>query len=115
MSLLDLIVEQRIEAAIAAGEFEDLPGAGKPLVLDDDKLVPEELAGRVPDPQERGFRSTGGRRQGRDRSVEALLRHATDDASRRRAVIRLALLEARLEAEGRSLPRGPYRDRLLDR
>jgi hypothetical protein len=40
---LDALVERRIEAAIARGEFDDLPGAGRPLVLDDDPLVPEEL------------------------------------------------------------------------
>jgi hypothetical protein len=40
---LSALVERRIEAAIARGEFDDLPGAGKPLALDDDALVPEEL------------------------------------------------------------------------
>jgi len=40
---LDALVERRIEAAIARGEFDSLPGAGKPLALDDDPLVPEEL------------------------------------------------------------------------
>jgi hypothetical protein len=40
---LDALVEQRIEAAIARGEFDNLPGAGRPLALDDDALVPPEL------------------------------------------------------------------------
>jgi len=40
---LDALVERRIQAAIARGEFDNLPGAGRPLVLDDDRLVPEEL------------------------------------------------------------------------
>jgi hypothetical protein len=40
---LDALVERRIEAAIARGEFDGLPGAGKPLPLDDDPLVPPEL------------------------------------------------------------------------
>ena len=43
MKLLDALVEQRIAAAAARGEFEGLPGAGKPLELDDDLLVPEEV------------------------------------------------------------------------
>jgi hypothetical protein len=43
MKLLDALVEQRIEAAAARGEFDDLPGAGAPLELDDDLLVPEEV------------------------------------------------------------------------
>lgn len=37
------LVERRIEEAIARGELDDLPGAGRPLELDDDLLVPEEL------------------------------------------------------------------------
>ena len=41
--MLDFIAEQRIAEAIANGDFDDLPGSGKPLELDDDSLVPEEL------------------------------------------------------------------------
>ena len=38
------LAEGRIEEAIARGEFDDLPGAGRPLELDDiDPLLPEEL------------------------------------------------------------------------
>ena len=37
------IAERRIAEAIARGEFDRLPGAGKPLALDDDSLVPEEV------------------------------------------------------------------------
>ena len=43
MKLLDALVEQRIAAAAARGEFDDLPGARAPLALDDDLLVPEEV------------------------------------------------------------------------
>ncbi len=34
VSFIDRIVEQQIQAAMARGEFDDLPGAGKPLDLD---------------------------------------------------------------------------------
>ncbi|HTR07426.1 MAG TPA: DnaJ family domain-containing protein [Paraburkholderia sp.] len=43
MKLLDALVEQRIAAAAARGEFDDLPGAGAPQELDDDLFVPEEV------------------------------------------------------------------------
>ena len=43
MTLLDQIAERHIQQAEQRGEFDDLPGAGKPLVLDDDALIPEEL------------------------------------------------------------------------
>src|SRR5262249_4034100 len=39
---LDSIAERRILQAIARGDFDDLPGAGRPLALDDDPLVPAE-------------------------------------------------------------------------
>jgi hypothetical protein len=37
------IVEERIKKAMKEGEFENLPGSGKPLNLDDDQFVPEDL------------------------------------------------------------------------
>ena len=43
MWLIDRLAEQRIREAQARGEFDDLPGAGRPLVLDDDTAVPESL------------------------------------------------------------------------
>lgn len=41
--MLDLIAERKIAEAISRGELEDLPGQGRPLDLDDDALVPEDL------------------------------------------------------------------------
>jgi len=43
MLLLDVIAEQRILEAIDGGALNNLPGAGRPLELDDDVIVPEEL------------------------------------------------------------------------
>jgi hypothetical protein len=43
MKLLDALVEQRIAAAAARDEFEDLSGTGAPQPLDDDAVVPEEV------------------------------------------------------------------------
>jgi len=37
------IVEQRIKEAMENGEFENLPGKGKPIPLEDDSHVPEDL------------------------------------------------------------------------
>jgi len=39
----DKIVEERIRAAQKRGEFDNLPGRGRPLALEDDRLVAEEL------------------------------------------------------------------------
>ncbi|MDX1811673.1 MAG: DnaJ family domain-containing protein, partial [Gammaproteobacteria bacterium] len=43
MLLIDRLVEERIRKAQENGEFDNLPGAGKPLKLDDDSMVPKEL------------------------------------------------------------------------
>lgn len=43
MLALDLLAEKKIAEAIERGELDDLPGAGRPLDLDDDALVPEDL------------------------------------------------------------------------
>lgn len=42
-TLVDKIAEQRIQAAFEEGKMDDLPGAGEPLQLDDDSMVPEQL------------------------------------------------------------------------
>lgn len=43
MRLLDALVEQRIAAAAARGQFDDLPGTDTQQVLADGLLVPEEV------------------------------------------------------------------------
>jgi Domain of unknown function (DUF1992) len=40
---LERLAESKIRAAIARGEFDDLPGHGKPLALEDLSRVPPEL------------------------------------------------------------------------
>jgi hypothetical protein len=39
----DRIVEERIRAAQQNGEFDNLPGRGQPLPLEDDSHIPEDL------------------------------------------------------------------------
>lgn len=43
MGFIDQLAEERIRDAIAKGEFDDLPGTGEPLELEDLSRVPEEL------------------------------------------------------------------------
>lgn len=42
-SIIGAIAERRIQEAQERGEFDDLPGAGRPLQLDDMSNVPPEL------------------------------------------------------------------------
>jgi hypothetical protein len=43
MDPLHRIAERRIEEALAEGEFDDLPGSGEPLALEDLSQVPDDL------------------------------------------------------------------------
>lgn len=43
MDMFASIAEKRIEEAIRRGELDNLPGAGKPLKLEDDSAIPEDL------------------------------------------------------------------------
>jgi len=117
MWLIDEIAEQHILQAMERGELDDLPGAGKPIALDDDRMVPEELragyrllknAGYVP-PEVETLREI--------REVEVLLSRILDPDERDRRVRRLRLLEIRLaEGRGRGISIGvqrQYREQLL--
>jgi len=108
MHAFDWIAEQRIEEAIKRGELDNLPGAGRPLTLDDDALVAPELrmayrmlrnAGCVPAELEERKEAA---------SLRKLIEAATDEYQRRRAATRLALLEMRLEARGARLAHAGY-------
>lgn len=43
MDAISLIAERRIAEAQEEGAFDNLPGAGRPLELEDDSMVPEDL------------------------------------------------------------------------
>lgn len=42
-TIFEKIAEQRIQEAMERGEFDNLPGAGKPLFLEDDSHLPADL------------------------------------------------------------------------
>lgn len=42
-SVFDKIAEQKIREAMEQGEFDDLPGRGEPLNLEDDSHLPQDL------------------------------------------------------------------------
>jgi hypothetical protein len=117
MWLIDELAEQQIRQAMDRGELDDLPGAGKPMTLDDDRMIPEELraayrllrnAGHMP-PELESLREI--------RDLQALLARVADPAERDGTARRLRLLEARLaEGRGQGLAAGvqsQYREKLL--
>ena len=96
--MLHFLAERRIDEAVSRGELDHLPGAGKPLELDDDALIPEELrlayrilknAGYVP-PEVEHLAEIG--------RLEALvIRGEADAEAHARAIRKLALLKTRIE------------------
>jgi DnaJ-like protein len=98
MLKFELLVERKIEEAIARGELDNLPGAGRPLELDDDALVGEDLraayrilknAGYVP-PEVQTLNQIG-------ELERAVARQDLDAKAQARGVRKLALLRTRIE------------------
>lgn len=90
------IAEQRILEALEQGEFDNLPGQGKPLEKDDDSRVPEDLrmaykilknSGHVPKEVEI---------QREIRVTEDLLADLKDEKERLRALKRLGVLRDKM-------------------
>ena len=112
------IAEQRILDAIARGELDNLPGAGAPLDLDDDALVPAEmrLAFRVL--KNAGFIPEEVRLRREISDLEAIMRDPAGDPAQQRALKRLALLRTRLASRrGRETAfdvEAEYREKVLN-
>jgi hypothetical protein len=99
MLAFEWLAERKIAEAQARGEFDDLPGAGRPLALDDDALVPEDLR-----PGYRVLRNAGfvppeveARREIADLERLIFDDSSLDAAARARAMKKLALLRTRIE------------------
>ncbi|HCW0181583.1 DUF1992 domain-containing protein [Citrobacter freundii] len=116
MWLLDQWAERHIIDAQSKGEFDRLPGTGKPLVLDDDSHVPLELragfrllknAGCLPPELEQ--------RREAIQLLELLTGIRKDDPGYQEVSRRLSLLELKLRQAGLSTEflHGEYADKLL--
>lgn len=118
MNIIDRIAEARIQEAAERGEFDDLPGRGKPQQLDDDSLVPPELRAGYRMLKNAGFLPPELELRKEIRAVEELIAASTDPDSRRRGRLRLDLLRAQLDQRGHSSPlwsNPAYLQRLVDR
>ncbi len=118
MGLLENLVERRIFAAMAEGDFDNLSGRGRPLALDDDCLVPEDLRLAYRVLKNAGYLPEEIVLRGEIAGIHALLGKALDAEDRRQANERLALLRTRLAARSgdRSLHLdGKYHDPICRR
>jgi len=98
MQSFDSIAEQRIREAQERGEFDELPGMGMPLTLDDDTLVPEDLRVAYRLLKNAGFVPAELAAHGEIRELEQLLHAAETNDERRRLLSRLNYLLARAAA-----------------
>lgn len=118
MNFLDQIAEARIQEAIERGELRDLPGEGKPLRLDDDSAIPEELRAAYRILRNAGFLPPELQLRKEVREAEQLLQQLPE-SERSRARARLELLQLRLAASRRQplnlLLEDRYRQCLLER
>lgn len=101
LAFIEAIAEERIRAAQENGEFDDLPGRGKPLDLEDDAHVPPELrmawrvlknAGCLP-PELEAEREI--------KTALELLANLSDEAERYRQMQRLNLMITKLNESRR--------------
>lgn len=117
MQGFDAVIEQRIAEAARRGELDDLPGAGRPLELDDDRLIPEELriayrilknAGYVP-PEVESLKEIG--------ELQRMIQRMEAGEERSAAMKKLRLLTMRMNmARGGNFElQADYYDRLVDR
>lgn len=116
MWLLDQWAERYILDAQKKGEFENLPGSGEPMILDDDSHIPVELragyrllknAGCLPPELEQ--------RKEAIQLLDLLKSIQRDDPQYQEVSRRLSLLELKLRQAGLSTEflRGEYAEKLL--
>ena len=111
MSYFWRIAEERIKEAQRAGAFDDLPGKGKPLDLEDQSWVPEDLRigyhilknAHVLPPEAELLKDI--------HTIEDLLKHVEDEGERRALAKSIQFKLIRLDMlKRRSMPLHSVRD-----
>lgn len=96
MWLIDKLADKHITDAIDRGELDNLAGAGKPLELDNDSMVPEELRAGYRLLKNAGFLPPELKLRNEIATVEQLLAEVTDEADAVELNRRLQLLIMRV-------------------
>jgi hypothetical protein len=118
MNAIDMLAEQRIREAQEKGEFDDLPGAGAPLELGDDALVPEELRAAYRLLKNAGFLPPELEAHREIRQLEQLLQTVEDDGRRASVIARINFLLGRAPAgrqRGNLRVEASYYEKLAER
>ena len=118
MDIFGKLAEERIKEATERGDFADLPGRGKPLCLEDDSRVPEELRLAYKVLKNAGYTPPELENHKELMQVEDLLANAPDEQTRYKALKRLNYLTMKL---GRTRPdsglfsQDDYSERVVER
>ncbi|WP_068776199.1 DnaJ family domain-containing protein [Paenibacillus sp. FJAT-26967] len=121
MDFLHDLVEQRIQEAIKNGDFDNLPGKGKPLVLEDWSSVPEDLRLSYKIMKNSGYLPEEMQLRKDMLTLEDLIRCCRDDTERGQLRSRLneKTLRFNMLMEERSMNLSPalaqYRDKIHDK
>lgn len=107
MDLLDEMAEARIREAQQRGDLDNLPGAGRPLVLDDDTGVPQELRAAYRLLKNAGYIPPELELRKEALELEGLLETAIAGEDRDRISRRLQLVMTRLQLARERLHREP--------
>lgn len=102
MWFINKIAEARISEAMGRGEFDNLPGAGKPLALGDDALVPEELRAGYRLLKNAGYVPPEVELRGEIADMESLITGTHDEQVRAQGYKRLNYLMTKLQAVRRT-------------
>ncbi len=115
--MIAAIAEQRILEAAQRGDFDDLPGAGKPLDLDDDRLIPEELRMAYRILKNAGFAPPEVQALSEIGALERLVMTLDDVEQRSVAMRKLHLLRMQLDATGSGNLQleAAYHDKMMQR
>jgi hypothetical protein len=112
------LAEERIKAAIERGEMDNLPGAGKPLELEDDSHLDPELRLAYKVLKNAGFTPPELDVKNEIIRMEDLLAQAPDEKSRYQAMKRLNFLTMKLgtlRPQSALLEEHSYARNILDR
>ena len=119
MLLVDRLVEEKIHISLRQGYFDDLSGAGKPLVLEDNSAIPAELRAGYRILKNSGFLPPELELRNEIRKLEDLLNRVEMEGEEPAIRRRLCLLRARLEARGHTsslvLRESEYRTRVIEK
>jgi len=119
IAAISIVAEQRIREAMERGEFENLPSRGRPLDLDEDANVPEELRMAYKLLKNGGYLGEASLKEGPPSSLDNLMRHCPDERFKLRQMLKLNVVESRFVREAGRKPGldavEAYRDKVVDR